>query len=100
MALAACATATPGLSINWMNNSRSRENRKVKMNTVAKSDDQMVFITRVFDAPRELVFKAWTDAEHMKQWFAPNGCTIHIEKMDIRPGGSFHTCISNPSFGD
>lgn len=58
--------------------------------------EREIFITRIFDAPRELVFKAWTDPEHLKRWYAPNGCTIHFKKIDIRTGGVFHSCIRMP----
>lgn len=59
-----------------------------------------VRIERVFAAPRELVFEAWTKPEYLLQWYAPRGCTIHFEAIDVRPGGRFHSCIHNPSFGD
>ena len=59
-----------------------------------------VKIERVFDAPRELVFDAWTKVEHLLQWYAPHGCTVRIVELDARPGGRFHFCIHNPSFGD
>lgn len=62
--------------------------------------DREVFITRIFDAPRELVFKAWTDPEHLKHWYAPYGCTISIYELDFRPGGAIHTCIHNPEVPD
>ena len=52
-----------------------------------------VLITHVFDAPRELVFKAWTDPEHLQRWYAPRGCTTHFVKIDVRPGGTFHSRI-------
>lgn len=57
-------------------------------------------IERMFDAPRELVFEAWTRPEYLLQWYAPHGCTIHFAAIDVRPGGRFHSCIHNPSFGD
>jgi uncharacterized protein YndB with AHSA1/START domain len=53
-------------------------------------------ITRTFDAPRELVFKAWTDAEHMKQWWGPKGFEWVKCTMDLRPGGVFHYCMRSP----
>ena len=59
-----------------------------------------VNITRVFDASRELVFSAWTDPDLLLKWFAPDGCTIRFTELDIRKGGSFHSCITNPKFGD
>ena len=55
-----------------------------------------VLITHIFDAPRELVFEAWTDPEHLKRWFAPRGCTTDFARIDIRPGGSFHSCVRTP----
>lgn len=59
-----------------------------------------IVIQRVFDAPRELVFDTWTNPEYLPLWFAPRGCSIHFSKLDIRPGGRFHSCIHNPAFGD
>lgn len=59
-----------------------------------------VRIERVFAAPRELVFAAWTKPEYLLQWYAPRGCTIRFEAIDVRPGGRFHSCIHNPAFGD
>jgi len=60
--------------------------------------DRKVVISRVFDAPRDLVFEAWTKPEYLMRWFAPHGCTFHIERIDVRPGGSFHSCIRDASF--
>jgi uncharacterized protein YndB with AHSA1/START domain len=57
-------------------------------------------IERIFAAPRELVFEAWTKPEYLLQWYAPRGCTIRFAAIDVRPGGRFHSCIHNPSFGD
>jgi len=55
-----------------------------------------VLITRVFDAPRALVFRAWTDPEGLPQWYAPHGCTIEYRRLDIRPAGEFLSCIHTP----
>ena len=46
-------------------------------------------ITRIFDAPRDLVFKAWTDSKHVAQWWGPKGFTNPVCEMDVRPGGAF-----------
>ena len=54
-------------------------------------------ITRVFDAPRELVFKAWTERERLMQWFGPKGFTLQVAKMDLRPGGIFHYSMLAPN---
>ena len=51
-------------------------------------------ITRAFDAPRELVFDAWTQEKHLKEWFGPEGCAIVDAKLDLRPGGFFHYGMS------
>jgi uncharacterized protein YndB with AHSA1/START domain len=55
-----------------------------------------VLITRDFDAPRDLVFRAWTDPDRLARWHAPRGCTIEYRAIDVRPGGSFHSCIRTP----
>ena len=47
-------------------------------------------MSRVFDAPRELVWTCFTDPEHMKQWWGPKGATVTVSKMDLRPGGTYH----------
>ncbi|HEX6181460.1 MAG TPA: SRPBCC domain-containing protein [Chitinophagaceae bacterium] len=57
---------------------------------------RQVFITRTLDAPRELVFKAWSTKEHLENWYAPNGCTIKIFKLDFRVGGIFLHRIETP----
>jgi uncharacterized protein YndB with AHSA1/START domain len=46
-------------------------------------------ITREFDAPRERVWKAWTEVERLEQWFSPKGFTVIAAKMDLRPGGTY-----------
>jgi len=65
-----------------------------------ETKEQEIVITRVFDAPRELVFKAWTDPGHLMRWFAPNGCTMPFCKIDLRPGGIFHYCMRMPEGRD
>ena len=47
-------------------------------------------ISREFDAPRELVWKAWTEPERMKQWWGPKGAAVGYIKMDVRVGGTYH----------
>jgi uncharacterized protein YndB with AHSA1/START domain len=53
-------------------------------------------ITRTFDAPRELVWKAWTEADRLKQWFGPKGFTMPTCNMDFRPGGTFFYSLRSP----
>jgi uncharacterized protein YndB with AHSA1/START domain len=55
-------------------------------------------ITRVYDAPRELVWRAWTDPDHVARWFGPRGITTPRSTitMDVRPGGTFElTMVSD-----
>jgi uncharacterized protein YndB with AHSA1/START domain len=57
-------------------------------------------ITRVVDAPRERVWKAWTEAALLKSWWGPKGFTVHTCKVDLRPGGVFHYGMRMPDGGD
>ncbi|MDQ0196619.1 SRPBCC family protein [Paenibacillus wynnii] len=52
--------------------------------------------TRVLDAPRELVFKVWSEVEHLKNWWGPIGLELGIAKLDFRPGGIFHYNMRSP----
>lgn len=65
-------------------------------NNVAPPSAGELVITRVFDAPRELVWRAWTQPEHLRQWSAPHGFTIPVATGDLRPGGAFRTCMVSP----
>jgi len=53
--------------------------------------ERELVITRVFDAPRDLVFRAWTDREHTMQWLGPKNLTAVEFEMDRRPGGAWHS---------
>lgn len=64
------------------------------------SDHKELLITHLFDAPRAIVFRAWTDPEQLKHWYAPDGCTIEFKSIDPTQGGSFHSCIHDPIHGD
>ncbi len=54
------------------------------------------FIARVFDAPRELVWKAWTEPERLANWWGPKGFKMRAVKLDLRPGGVFHYSMQAP----
>ncbi|NWJ48327.1 MAG: SRPBCC domain-containing protein [Chloroflexi bacterium] len=62
--------------------------------------EQEIVITRIFDAPRELVFKAWTDPNLMMQWWGPKGFIAPVCKIDLRVGGSYHCCMRGPDGKD
>ncbi len=55
--------------------------------------DNTVVITRIFDAPRERVWQAWTDPEELKKWWGPAGFTAPTIKVDLRVGGSYLYCM-------
>ena len=57
--------------------------------SAAPSNVRELRITRTFDAPRELVFKAWTDPQHLANWWGPRGYATPKCEMDARPGGSY-----------
>jgi uncharacterized protein YndB with AHSA1/START domain len=53
-------------------------------------------ITHELDAPRDLAFKVWTEAEHLKHWMSPKGFAMTKCENDLRPGGTFHYCLGSP----
>lgn len=55
-----------------------------------------VVITRTFAAPRDVVWKAFTESERLARWWGPKGTTIDTCTMDLRPGGLFHYCLRSP----
>jgi uncharacterized protein YndB with AHSA1/START domain len=62
--------------------------------------DRAITATRIFDAPRDLVFEAWTDPHHIAQWWGPNGFTNTIHSMDVRPGGEWNFIMHGPDGTD
>lgn len=64
--------------------------------TAPRSNPSEFVISRVFDAPRELMWKAWTEPDRLMQWFGPKGVKMPACKMDLRPGGIFHYCMLTP----
>ncbi|BCL80008.1 ATPase [Ktedonobacteria bacterium brp13] len=60
-----------------------------KANVNAEPGKQEILITREFDAPRELVFKACTDPQLVAQWWGPRRLSTYVDKMDVRPGGQW-----------
>ena len=60
------------------------------------SSDREIVSTRVFDAPRERVFQAWTDPEHLARWWGPKGFTNTFDEFDPRPGGVWGFVMHGP----
>ena len=70
-------------------------------NSVATDEDARTLVTtRVFDAPRELVFAAWSDPKHLAQWWGPNGFTTTTHTFDMRPGGVWRFVMHGPDGRD
>jgi uncharacterized protein YndB with AHSA1/START domain len=59
-----------------------------------------IVITRVFDAPREVIWMAWTDPKQVVQWWGPRGFTMTIHEMDVRPGGVWRSTMHGPDGTD
>ena len=62
----------------------------------AVNEKERMVVTRVFDAPRALVWKAWTDPQYVMQWWGPKGFTAPVCKIDFRVGGKFLCCMKSP----
>ena len=63
--------------------------------SVAKTEGE-IMITRIFDAPRELVWKAWTESEHIKHWWGPKDFTAPFCQIEFRVGGVYLFCMRSP----
>jgi uncharacterized protein YndB with AHSA1/START domain len=57
-------------------------------------------LTRVFNAPREAVFKAWTDPKELAKWWGPKGFTNPVCEIDLKPGGALHIVMRAPDGGE
>jgi uncharacterized protein YndB with AHSA1/START domain len=64
--------------------------------TVTTPSDREIVMTRLFDAPRELVFDAHTSCEHMSKWWGPRRYEVSSCEMDVRPGGAWRIVHSDP----
>jgi len=71
-----------------------------RTNVRAASQERGLVIERIFDAPRELVWKAWTEPERMKQWWGPKNFTAPVIKQDFRVGGKHLSCMRSPEGQD
>ena len=64
------------------------------------SADRELMLTRLIDAPREKLYRAWTDPTLLKQWFAPLPYTTPVAELDVRPGGSAFIVMRGPDGKD
>jgi len=67
------------------------------MRRTAELAEAELLIRREFNAPRELVFQAWTQVEHLRHWWGPKGFEWVSSQLDLRPGGLFHYCLRGPA---
>jgi NADPH:quinone reductase len=65
-----------------------------------QATEAALVIARVFDAPRSLIFNAWTQPERLKHWWSPKGWTCPVSRIDLRPGGSYLNCMRSPEGKD
>ncbi len=62
--------------------------------------DHEIVLTRIFDAPRKMVWEAWTDPKQVTLWFGPKGFSTTIEEMDVRAGGEWRQVMHGPDGTD
>jgi uncharacterized protein YndB with AHSA1/START domain len=67
-----------------------------RSNAATESAERALIITRIFDAPRSLVWRAWAEPERMACWAGPKGFTMTSCEMDCRPGGAFRMSMRSP----
>ncbi|TDF90098.1 SRPBCC family protein [Paenibacillus piri] len=72
------------------------ENQAVNNDTSAAEEYEFIG-SRVFDAPRELIFEAWTKPDHLAQWWGPNGFKNTFHEFDLRPGGTWQFVMHGPN---
>ena len=78
----------------------ARKTKNRSKGAAEQPPERDLVITRVFDAPRELVWKAWTEPERLKKWWGPETFTAPVIKMDLRVGGSYLYCMRSPEGQD
>ena len=72
----------------------------MKSEIINTSPDSEIVNSRIVNAPRELVFKAWTDPDHLKNWWGPAGFTNTFHEFDLRPGGRWIYTMHGPEKGN
>jgi len=66
------------------------------MPSTSPATEREITLSRLFDAPREVVFDAWTDPRQIAAWWGPDGFTNTIQEMDVRPGGVWRFVMHGP----
>lgn len=89
------AGALAGMQEGW-----SQSLEKLQDLLPSPTADREISATRVFDAPRELVFSLWTEPKHIERWWGPRGFTTTTQEMDFRPGGVWRHVMHGPDGRD
>jgi len=71
-----------------------------KNETISKAPVNELAITRILNAPRELVWEAWTDPKHLAKWWGPNGFTTTTHKIEVKEGGEWDFVMHGPDGAD
>ena len=74
----------------------AQQERNRSDSLASDTSDREIVITRLLDAPRELVFRVWTDPRHVVHWWGPAGFTNTNREMDVRPGGAWRFVMHGP----
>src|SRR4028119_2189775 len=97
MATAAFGTrASTGWTSTCANCKRRKDRAMAESDPGAAPLDGAFTVARVFDAPRDVVWKAWTEAEHPERWWGPKGFTVRHCAVDLRPDGVLHYGLQAP----
>ncbi|MGA2583588.1 MAG: SRPBCC domain-containing protein [Tepidisphaeraceae bacterium] len=86
-----------GMNEGW---SQSFDDLAGLLKESADESDRAIIVSRIFDAPRELVWRAMTDPKHVVHWWGPRGFSTTIEEMDLRPGGHWRHTMLGPDGAD
>jgi uncharacterized protein YndB with AHSA1/START domain len=65
-------------------------------NMTGSTSEREIVMTRVFDAPRAMVYRTWIEARHLVHWWGPDGFTTTVHEMDVRPGGVWRYVMHGP----
>jgi uncharacterized protein YndB with AHSA1/START domain len=82
------------------NDRRKDLDARAPNSAAAPAAERELTIRRTFDAPRALVFRVWTEPQHLAQWSCPQGFTMTENRGDLRVGGAFSACMRSPEGSD
>jgi uncharacterized protein YndB with AHSA1/START domain len=92
--------AFPASTITWKRSAKRSAHVSAKFKLDLAQDPKVISGTRIFDAPRALVFEAWTKPEHLAQWWGPDGFSLTTRSFEFRPGGIWRFVMHGPDGRD